>query len=297
MNIVQVTGNDALAKVYVTELDDGSMIECVESVQRPVRREEKWVLIISTLKGCPVRCPICDAGGHYRGKLTKEEMLSQINLMISERYNDVRPPTARLKIQFARMGEPAFNDAVLDVLEYLPEQLFGCPIQPSISTVAPVGREAFFSRLGDIKARLYPKGWFQLQFSVHTTDDAARRTLIPAKTWSLREISAFGDRFFSPGDRKVALNFAPAKGFPLDPAVLSPLFSRDRFIVKLTPINPTVSARGAGLEGLVDPERPDACQALVERFRAEGFETILNIGDLEENHIGSNCGMYVGALK
>jgi 23S rRNA (adenine2503-C2)-methyltransferase len=297
MNIIRVTGNDALARVFVTELADRSMIECVESVQRPVRREEKWVLILSTLKGCPAGCPMCDAGGAYKGKLTKEEILSQVELLISQRYPEGLPPMKRLKIQFARMGEPALNDAVLDVLTALPTRLPGVPVQPSISTVAPAGREAFFSRLREIKRRHYPNGWFQMQFSVHTTDDRARRALIPIRTWSLREMASFGKRFFEPGDRKVALNFAPAKGFPLDPESLVPLFSRERFIVKLTPINPTASAKRHGLRGLIDPEAPDACQRIVESFRDLGFETILNIGDLEENQIGSNCGMYVGAVE
>jgi 23S rRNA (adenine2503-C2)-methyltransferase len=295
MNIVHVTGNDTLAKVFVTELADGSRIECVESVQRPIKREEKWVLIVSTLKGCPVGCPICDAGGLYRGKLTKEEILSQIELLISSRYQGALPPTRRLKIQFARMGEPAFNDAVLDVLASLPERLPGIPVQPSLSTVAPAGREAFFHRLREIKHRYYSDGWFQMQFSIHTTDDEARRSLIPTKSWSLREIASFGNQFYESGDRKVALNFAPAKGFPLMPESLAPLFSRERFMVKLTPINPTSSAAKSGLEGLIDPESPDDCQKIVESFRRLGFETVLNIGDLEENRIGSNCGMYAGS--
>ncbi|MBD3871329.1 MAG: hypothetical protein IFK91_00230 [Acidobacteria bacterium] len=35
------------------------------------------------------------------------------------------------------------------------------------------------------------------------------------------------------------------------------------------------------------------CEAVAERFRDVGYETIVNIGELEENAIGSNCGMYV----
>ena len=35
------------------------------------------------------------------------------------------------------------------------------------------------------------------------------------------------------------------------------------------------------------------CEAVAERFRDVGYETIVNIGELEENAICSNCGMYV----
>ncbi len=294
MKLIEVTGKEDLAQVFVVALEDGAKIECVQSVQRPLSLGEKWVLIVSTLKGCPVGCPICDAGGRYTGKLTKEEIISQIRLMISRKFPSGDPLTRRLKIQFARMGEPAFNDAVLDVLEALPETFSGAPIQPSISTVAPVGRYDFFARLINIKDRLYGNGWFQMQFSVHTTDDGARRRLIPIKTLPLDEIAALGNRFYSPGDRKVSLNFAPAEGFPLDAEGLVRQFSPERFIVKLTPINPTVSATESKLVGIIDPGNPEACQEIVQQFTRVGFETILSIGDLEENQIGSNCGMYVG---
>ena len=78
LEMVYTSGNDDLARVFVARTADGSPIEFVESIQPPYRREEKWVLIVSTLKGCPVGCPICDAGGDYRGKLTAEEILAQV---------------------------------------------------------------------------------------------------------------------------------------------------------------------------------------------------------------------------
>ena len=58
MRVVRTTGDDDLARVFVAELADGAHVEFVESVQPPVPREEKWVLIVSTLKGCPVGCSI-----------------------------------------------------------------------------------------------------------------------------------------------------------------------------------------------------------------------------------------------
>jgi 23S rRNA (adenine2503-C2)-methyltransferase len=280
----------------VAQLEDGSLVECVESVQPPVPRERKWVLIVSTLKGCPIGCPICDAGGDYRGKLTADEIAAQVEFLVRRRYPDGRVPIPKLKVQFARMGEPALNDAVLDVLEELPRRLDAPGLMPCISTVAPRGRERFFERLLQIKRRLYGGGRFQLQFSVHTTDDGARRELIPVRTWSLSQIATFGDRFHEPGDRKLTLNFAPQPLTPLLPERLAELFSPQRFLVKLTPINPTAAATRAGISGLIDPEDEAGSRAIAERFEALGFETILSIGPLRENEIGSNCGMYVARL-
>ena len=99
------------------------------------------------------------------------------------------------------------------------------------------------------------------------------------------------------GDRKITLNFAPAAGLPLDPAVIAAVFSPERFMIKLTPINPTHASRKAGLSGLIDPANNDQCNRIVDLFRREGFDTLLSIGELQENAIGSNCGMYVKEWK
>jgi 23S rRNA (adenine2503-C2)-methyltransferase len=293
LRIMHTVGDDELARVFVAETDDGSRIELVESIQPPHPREEKWVLIVSTLKGCPIGCPICDAGGSFRGKLTSDEILEQVDFLVRRRYPDGRVPVSKLKVQLARMGDPALNDAVLDALARLPSVLQAPGLMPCISTVAPAGRERFFGELASIKDRLYAGGRFQMQLSIHTTDDASRRRLVPARTLSLAEMAALGERFFAPGDRKVTLNFAPAVGLPLDPDALAPLFDPEVFAIKLTPINPTRAALASGLRGVVDPRDGDGCREVVRAFEARGYEVILSIGDLRENAIGSNCGMYV----
>lgn len=297
LTILHETGDDALARVFVARTADGSLVEFVESVQPPVPRERKWVLIVSTLKGCPIGCPICDAGGDYQGKLDAEEILAQIEHLVRRRFPDGRVPIPKLKVQFARMGEPALNDAVLEALEELPARIDAPGLMPCVSTIAPQGRERFFERLLEIKRRCYRGGRFQMQFSVHSTDEQARREAIPARTWRLEQIAAFGDRFFEPGDRKITLNFAPSHQAPLHPSRLAGLFDPARFLVKLTPVNPTAAATRAGITGLIDPDDEIGSRAIAARFEALGFETILSIGALRENEIGSNCGMYVARLR
>jgi adenine C2-methylase RlmN of 23S rRNA A2503 and tRNA A37 len=41
----------------------GRLIEFVEECQPPYGRAERWILMVSTLYGCPVKCLFCDAGG------------------------------------------------------------------------------------------------------------------------------------------------------------------------------------------------------------------------------------------
>jgi 23S rRNA (adenine2503-C2)-methyltransferase len=293
MQVELVRVDQDVASVFVATLADGSEVELVESRQPPIPREEKWVLIVSTLRGCPYACAFCDAGGNYAGRLSADEILEQIDYLITRRYPDRIVPVPKLKIQLARMGEPALNDAVLEVLERLPGHLEAPGLMPSLSTIAPRGREPFFERLLAIKNELYSGGRFQMQISVHTTDDSARAELNSAKTWDLDQIGAYCTRFCSPGDRKVTLNFATPEGFPLEPERLAAACQPDSCLVKLTPINPTRSARARGLVGVIDPAEPAACEAIADRFRAVGFDTLVSVGELRENDIGSNCGMLV----
>src|SRR5512138_460511 len=164
MKVIKKTGDNSLASVYVAESEEGKLIEFVESTQPPFTREEKWVLVISTLYGCPVDCLFCDAGGNYKGRLSYEDLLFQIDYPIREYYPDLNVPAKKFKIQFARMGEPSFNPNVLQLLEDLP-QLYHIPgFIPSLSTIAPRGTNTFFNRLLDLKKDRYPTT-FQLQFS------------------------------------------------------------------------------------------------------------------------------------
>ena len=119
MNIIASTGKEDIAIVYIVELG-GQRMELVELLQPPIPRQEKWVLLVSTMFGCPVGCAMCDAGGFYQGKPSAAEILSQIDFLVRQRFPDGRIPCKQFKIQFARMGEPALNPAVLEVLERLP---------------------------------------------------------------------------------------------------------------------------------------------------------------------------------
>ena len=285
-------GDEKIATVYVAETDDGRMLEFVESVQLPLPIEKKWVLIISTLHGCPSACRFCDAGRAYSGKVSSQDMLEQIDYMIRRRYPDLKIPAEKFKIQFSRMGEPSYNDDVLETLEKLP-LLYDAPgLIPALSTIAPAGTEEFFERLLKIKKRLYP-GCFQLQFSIHSTDTEKRDWLIPVKKQDFSQMAEYGDRFYDEGGRKVSLNFALAEGMPVEAGVLLRHFSPERYIIKITPVNPTCEAEKNKLESHIIPG--ENCYDITEQLEAAGYEVILSIGELEENHIGSNCGQYINS--
>jgi 23S rRNA (adenine2503-C2)-methyltransferase len=164
---------------------------------------------------------------------------------------------------------------------------------PSISSIAPHGSEPFFERLLEIKRRMYTGGRFQFQFSLHSTDETRRDQIIPVRKWSFEQMAAYGDRFYQPGDRKVTLNFALSEGSPVDPDVLLRHFSPERYLIKITPLNPTYRAAEHRLSSYIDPHTPPDGDPLVRSLRSAGYQVIVSIGEVEENRIGSNCGQYI----
>jgi 23S rRNA (adenine2503-C2)-methyltransferase len=293
MKVFAMTGAPDVAEVYMADMGEERLVEFVEALQPPYSRDERWILMVSTLYGCPVKCLICDAGGDYRGKPTAEEILRQIDHMVYRWYPDGRVPASKFKIQFARMGEPALNTAVLEVLEQLPNRYSAPGLMPSISTIAPHGVDVFFDKLLEIKNRLYLNGRFQFQYSLHTTDAVLRDKLIPVRKWTFSQMAAYGERFYCPGDRKITLNFALAEGMPVEPEVMLRYFDPDRFLVKITPVNPTCHAVKNGLTTYIDPYRPETGQAVAQSLTSAGYDVVVSIGEVEENAIGSNCGQYV----
>lgn len=294
MKIIAKAGNEKIATVYIAELEKGGMVEFVESVQPPLTIEKKWVLIVSTLCGCPVDCTFCDAGGDFKKKLTEEEIFSQIDFLVTGRFPNRVVDSEKFKIQFSRVGEPSYNHAVIDVLEKFITRYKTKNFIPSLSTIAPKGTDKFFERLLNIKRSLYESN-FQLQFSLHTTDERRRDEMIPVKKWTFGEIAKYSERFYNANGKKVTLNFALAEKSPCNAQVLKKYFNPEIFLIKFTPLNPTYKAIKNNLVSYIKPNVES--HEIVERIKEAGYETIVSVGELEENKIGSNCGQYITKIN
>ncbi|MBU0528675.1 radical SAM protein [bacterium] len=290
MKVIAKTGNDELATVYVAQSDNGKLLEFVESLPPPFTINEKWVLIISTLYGCPIKCRFCDAGSYYNGKPTKDELLFQIDYLIKNRFGGETVPSKKFKIQFSRMGEPTLNPAVLDVLKEIPNRYNAPGFYPSLSTIAPNGTDEFFEELLLIKNKYY-KNKFQFQFSIHSTDLNQRDWLIPVKKWSFEKMAKFGEKFHQGDRQKITLNFALSSDSIVESNVLLQYFNPDDFLIKITPVNPTYKALQNKLDSFI--YKPSKQYQIIDNLRSTGYEVIVSIGDLTENEIGSNCGQHV----
>ncbi|MHA2358287.1 MAG: radical SAM protein [Candidatus Heimdallarchaeaceae archaeon] len=290
MELLGKYGKEDLAILYIAKQED-KVVEFVESLQPPIPREKKWVLIISTMYGCPIGCLMCDAGEYYHGKVSKEGMLEEIDFMIKARFPDGKIPVEKFKIQFARMGEPTLNEAVVEVLKELPEIYEAPGMMPCISTIAPKGSGKFLDELIEIKNELYSNGNFQLQFSIHSTNTEERMKWMSPNIWNFERIAEYGDRWYKEGDRKITLNFAVAADSEIDPDIILEHFKPEKYWIKLTPVNPTNKAIHNKLQSGITEENSEYIP-LLEEFRKRGFDASISIGEWEENDIGSNCGQF-----
>jgi len=307
MRIIAERGRVDLAKVYIALMreetsfsNDKYLVEFVESLQPPIPRDQKWVIIVSSQFGCPIGCLMCDAAQEFLGNLTKDEILAQIDYLVYKYYPSGSVLVPKFKIQFARMGEPSLNPAVLEVLSILPGRYKAPGLMPCISTTAPEGTDDFFEELLSLKKSFYSNGAkkdFQLQFSINTTDQAKRNELIPMPKWDFSKIADYGKRFHRVGGRKITLNFAVVDGYPIEPKTLRQYFDPEHFMVKLTPVNPTGKVKENNLKSFVIADQPQSGQELINSFCQHGYDALLSIGEQEENQIGSNCGEFVSVIK
>jgi 23S rRNA (adenine2503-C2)-methyltransferase len=83
--------------------------------------------------------------------------------------------------------------------------------------------------------------------------------------------------------------------YPLEAEVLRQYFSPDKFLIKITPVNPTYRAMQNNLTSHIDAHSPDPRDQVVESLHRAGYEVIISIGNVEENQVGSNCGQYLRA--
>ena len=268
MKVIAKTIKNDVATVYIAKKND-NLIEFVESIQPPLSLTDKWVLIISSMVGCPVNCKMCDAGGEYKRKLSKDELLFQIDYMVKKRFPTMEIPVNKFKIQFARVGEPTFNPAVLEVLEELPRRYDAPGLIPAISTIAPHGSDAFLNKLMNLKNRFYRDGKFQLQFSIHSTDLRIRDKITPIKKWDFAKIAEFGENFYFVDDRKITLNFALANDFPLEVDVLKKYFDPNKFIIKITPINPTITATKNNLTSFIKNDSYSNIESVSSEYKKQ----------------------------
>ncbi|MDD5304813.1 MAG: isochorismatase family protein [Elusimicrobia bacterium] len=302
MKVLETRSVGPLGQLYLARLsgEKQRLIEFVDTVEPGVPKAQKWVLMLSTQVGCVIGCRMCDGGAMgWRGNLTAGEIVAQVRRVVKDNPGLDARRHPKFKIHFARLGEPTLNPATPEALELLAAEWGGPGLTASISTVAPDAPAAAqrLEEMLEVKDRLYRDGRFQLQFSAHSTDESVRRRVMRARPWSLERVADFGRRWVRPGDRKVTLNFALAPDQPLDPEAVARTFDAERFLVKITPVNPTRASEASGSSRLWNEPPPDVAAAAAG-LRARGFTVILSPSTPEEVAAETSCGqLWSSALR
>jgi len=256
--------------------------------------ETKWVITISSQYGCGMGCNFCDVPEvKWNGKdASLKDMVHQVLTGIKLHPEIVF--TKRLNIHFARMGEPTFNPYVLDVTKWLKTHIDPeYHIHPVVSTIMPKNHKwlkTFIHNWMRIKNRLL-YGEAGLQLSINSTDEKEREIMFNNNACSLEEIAKIMEGII-PNGRKITLNFAVAK-YTIDPQVLLKYFDPEYYVIKLTPMHKTTTAKKNGIKTPGDYTTIYPYIEIADSLRQAGYDVLVFIASLEEDESSITCGNTV----
>jgi 23S rRNA (adenine2503-C2)-methyltransferase len=253
--------------------------------------EEKWVITISTQYGCSAGCKFCDVPRVGSGiNATFNDLVNQVKNALSL-HPEVKN-AKRINLHYARMGEPTWNDAVIESAYYLKGYFdgLGWGFHPVVSTIMPILSDcvdSFIWRWLELKNRF--NGEAGLQISVNTTDDNIRRKTMPNANNIPTIASYFNYHIKELKGRKIALNFALTDA-SIDAAELRYYFDPQYFMCKITPMHNTKACVDNGMitDGGYDYYYP--YKKAEEELKAAGFDVIVFIPSKEEDESRITCG-------
>ena len=264
-------------------------------VHKDVDLSDKWVATISTQHGCLMSCRFCDCPRYgFFGNVSRADMGYQIETILK---GEAVRHTKRFNVHFARMGEPTFNEDVLtfaknDLRDIVARYITADTVHPVVSTMLPKGNSrlvGYLKRWCDVKNIDYC-GEAGLQFSINSTDDKQRDYQFNGRSLALSQIAEIADELPMPMGRKYTLNFAVTEQTILDPAVLSNLFDKDKFIVKITPIHETKSAVSSGFDVGTSYLNYDVYRQFERPLVECGWDVIVFVPSVEEDSDRITCG-------
>lgn len=201
-------------------------------------RLERWMIGVSVSSGCPVRCLFCATGNLKRFRnLTAEEIIEQVEFILSKNPEINPTKCAEFKINYTRMGDAFLNiDEVKKAVEYINAKIPN--VHHYISTIGIKGAD--YSWIKDN---------ITLQLSLHSLDDARRNELIPFKhKISISEMGLIRTE----SHLKTTLNMTLVDTDDFNIDELTKHFDPKHFFCKLSPINVNNISEENGLgEGII----------------------------------------------
>lgn len=186
-------------------------------------RKDRWMIGVSVMSGCPCHCQFCSTGSLPKWRnLTAEEIVAQVEFILSKHPELTFGDSFENKINFTRMGENFLNiENVKKAIEILDSKYKN--VHHFISTIGI--KNSDFSWIKDN---------ITLQVSLHSLDETHRKQLIPYK--NLMSIQELGQvRTNSNLKTTVNMTLVNESDFNIDK--LTEWFDKDYFFIKLSPIN------------------------------------------------------------
>lgn len=186
-------------------------------------RSERWMIGVSCMSGCPVRCKFCATGQlkKYRN-LTAKEIVEQVKFIIDRNPTYNPKDSQEFKINYTRMGEPFLNIEEVKKAIKIIDKMYP-NVHHYISTIGVKGSDFSF-----IKDNI------TLQISLHSLDEEKRNWLIPfVKKLSIEELGQIRTK----SKLKTTVNLTLVDTNDFDIKKLNQYFDKDYFFIKLSPIN------------------------------------------------------------
>ena len=277
-----------------SSLDGESFTDFLKATSKP-SYEETWYASLSGQKGCPMQCQFCDCHTYgFYGNASREDLAFQMKTILETSGST---STKRFEVDFMRMGEPSFNDDILDFIEYdlrsiISESVNAAVIYPYLSTMMPKTGDRITKYLNEfcrIKNEVYD-GEAALQISIHSTDDTVRNKIFRNRSRSLKEIADIVNQLPTPKGRKYALNFAVSHNSVIKAEVIDQLFDKGKCLIKLTPIHSTFNASDNGFVSKYDYNDYSLFQEIEDRFKELGWEVMTFMDSKDEDDESLSCG-------
>ena len=324
-------------RIFLLETEDGYPIECTEmrdvmvdsKEHSEVRTstdpkviwqhlrpyDEKWLLTVSTQKGCPHDCAFCDVAPlPFKGNLTKDEILEQVDFLLKA---TPYAKTQKAKIGFARMGEPAHNlfnvlsamEAIVkapsrSVGEILANKRAYCNHKwlPCFNSILPRKTIEGISGQDVLKQVIQFKedecdGFLHLQVSCNSTNEETRQKLFGgANVLTIPEVIDIVNKN-EVTNRTVTLNFIVMKDVEVNVDELIKMgLNPNKFAIKLIPLNKTDNSEKHSLETFANYDNYEDLKQLAAKFKDHGLPVVFDaIAKCEE--AGLCCGQLAHIIK
>lgn len=217
-NLIETT--DTFLPYYTKNASNGNNLLTSADVGS---RAERWMIGVSTMTGCPLKCKFCATGNMKRSHiLTADEIVEQVFFILNKHPSHDPNASREFKINYTRMGEPFLN---LDAVKKAIRRISSC-FPNTHHYVSTIGiKNSDFSWITENVT---------LQISLHACSDEKRDFLIPYKhKMSLEELGQIRTR----SAQKTTLNLTLVDDEDFDIEVLKRFFDPRHFFIKLSPIN------------------------------------------------------------